>query len=686
MAREADQVPAAEQAAGQPLERCRELEAELAALRSLFNALPTPIYTKDLSGSYLSCNPAFERLLGLAPGALRGRTAADVLDPERAGMMTAMDRRLLAAGDMEHVERTVVPASEEREVLVHKTLLAGAGGEPAGVVGVLTDVTALKRTESALRASETRYRALFDNLADAIVVYEIRGDGRGPRLIEANAAALGLLGFPRDEFFAMNTLELVRPADGVPVEAVWKRFLDEGRIRFTADLRTRDGRFVPVQINAHRFRHEGRDLGLSIIRNLTIRRAAEDARHKSEARFRAVFEHAGMGIVLAGTDGVVIEANQAFLDLLGYSLDELRAMHLSAYTHADDLKPNLALLAELKAGRRSGYQLEKRYRRKDGGTVWAALTVTAVPAENGVPLVLGIIEDITGRKEAEAERAALNERLEGLVARRTAELSAQAAELAAANALLREEDERKSAFLSAVSHELRTPLTSLLGFAKLIERDFGRHFAGQAEGVAPTDKARRILDNLGIITSEGERLTRLVADVLDLNRLESGQLTFSPRPVDLLDLIRRAARILGARLAGRPELALVLDLPESVALVAADPDRVLQVLLNLLDNALKFTEQGRITVSCQIADAGRSVRASVSDTGRGIPEAELTRIFERYHQVAKPGPGPASGAGLGLAISRLIAGRLGGRLWAESEPGRGSTFHLTLPVAEQPPG
>jgi len=177
-----------------------------------------------------------------------------------------------------------------------------------------------------------------------------------------------------------------------------------------------------------------------------------------------------------------------------------------------------------------------------------------------------------------------------------------------------------------------------------------------------------------------------VADVLDLNRLESGQLTFSPRPVDLLDLIRRAARILGARLAGRPELALVLDLPESVALVAADPDRVLQVLLNLLDNALKFTEQGRITVSCQIADAGRSVRASVSDTGRGIPEAELTRIFERYHQVAKPGPGPASGAGLGLAISRLIAGRLGGRLWAESEPGRGSTFHLTLPVAEQPPG
>ena len=224
------------------------------------------------------------------------------------------------------------------------------------------------------------------------------------------------------------------------------------------------------------------------------------------------------------------------------------------------------------------------------------------------------------------------------------------------------------------------PLPASLGLPAPIGRASDRQFGPVADAPPESElRLRRIRGNLEIIRGEGERLSRLVSDVLDMNRLESGLLSLTPGAVDLLDCIRHAARIIAPQFAARPELSLRLELPDRAPPVRADRDRLLQIFLNLLGNALKFTERGAVTVGCQPADAGRSLAVTVADSGIGIPEAEQVRIFTPFHQGA--GAQRISGTGLGLAISRLIIEFMGGRILVASTPGRGSTFSVILPVA-----
>ncbi len=291
--------------------------------------------------------------------------------------------------------------------------------------------------------------------------------------------------------------------------------------------------------------------------------------------------------------------------------------------------------------------------------------------------------DVTERKKAQEDLAMLTRRLEQTVVERTREYSDKARELERANLRLMGLDEMKSSFLSAVSHELRTPLTSLLGFAKLISRDFVRAFAPLA-GEDPGLKARagRIRENLGIITEEGERLTRLINDFLDLAKIESGRMAWHDRPVALAQVVERAVRTASGFFAERPGVELVLDLEPDLPMLTVDADRLEQVMINLLSNAAKFTAQGSVTVRGKLLPDGQ-VRVEVADTGVGIAWKDLARVFDKFHQARREDTvcQKPRGAGLGLAICREIVEHYGGRIWAEAEPDKGSTFIFLLPVA-----
>jgi PAS domain S-box-containing protein len=209
-----------------------------------------------------------------------------------------------------------------------------------------------------------------------------------------------------------------------------------------------------------------------------------------------------------------------------------------------------------------------------------------------------MVRDDTERRRAEEDLERLTRNLETLVVERTRDLTSQTRELERANERLRGLDEIKSAFLSSVSHELRTPLTSLLGFAKLISRDFVRYFA-PLTSVDPTlaRKASRIEDNLRVLSHEGERLARLLIDFLDLSRIESGRMHWRDREVSLAAVIEKAVAAVAGLFSSRPEVDLEMRLPERAPVVLADPDRLEQVLLNLIGNAAKFTSIGAVTVS-----------------------------------------------------------------------------------------
>ncbi|MGD9609355.1 MAG: CBS domain-containing protein [Desulfovibrionaceae bacterium] len=294
-----------------------------------------------------------------------------------------------------------------------------------------------------------------------------------------------------------------------------------------------------------------------------------------------------------------------------------------------------------------------------------------------------MVRDDTERRRAEEDLERLTRNLETLVVERTRDLTSQTRELERANERLRGLDEIKSAFLSSVSHELRTPLTSLLGFAKLISRDFVRYFA-PLTSVDPTlaRKASRIEDNLRVLSHEGERLARLLNDFLDLSRIESGRMHWRDREVSLAAVIEKAVAAVAGLFSSRPEVDLEMRLPERAPVVLADPDRLEQVLLNLIGNAAKFTSIGAVTVSLSEPKPGLA-RVAVTDTGPGIAAEDREIIFDKFRQVRRDPEGstPAKGTGLGLAICREIVTHYGGRIWVEPAPGRGASFVFELPTS-----
>ncbi len=295
--------------------------------------------------------------------------------------------------------------------------------------------------------------------------------------------------------------------------------------------------------------------------------------------------------------------------------------------------------------------------------------------------IIELQDHIRARKDVEAELADLNYHLEQSIHDRTQALAEKARELEQANRRLTELDTMKSAFLSSVSHELRTPLTSVLGYAKLIRKDFQRAFAPLATGKPKLEGlASRITGNLKVIILEGERLTRLVNDVLDLSRIEEGRIQWNNSSVSLAQLINDAALSVGGIFEDKPDVRLVIDLPGDLPYIHVDPDRMLQVLINLLNNAAKFTHKGEVRIQAR-RELRRGLFIDVSDTGTGIPPAQLHRIFDKFYQVNtkdlaldKP-----KGTGLGLAICRNIVEHYGGTVSAASEESMGSVFSIYLP-------
>lgn len=288
-------------------------------------------------------------------------------------------------------------------------------------------------------------------------------------------------------------------------------------------------------------------------------------------------------------------------------------------------------------------------------------------------LIAGGLENARLYAEVEEQKAVLERR----VAERTADLVEARATAEAATAA-------KSTFLSNVSHELRTPLTSVVGFSKLISK----RLADVVFPVVPTgdpkvDRAmRQVTDNLKIIVEEGDRLTALINDTLDLAKIEAGRMEWREEPVPMGEIIDRAVAATASLLAEDHGPRLVVDVRQDLPVVTGDRDRLIQVVINLISNAVKFTPSGTITISASPIDGGDDgVTVAVADTGIGIAPEDRDKVFEQFGQAGDTLTDKPRGTGLGLAICREIVEHHGGHLWLESTVGAGSTFRFTLPAA-----
>jgi PAS domain S-box-containing protein len=407
----------------------------------------------------------------------------------------------------------------------------------------------------------------------------------------------------------------------------------------------------------------------------------EKALRRSEANYRSIVDNASEGIFQLDGRNRLITANPALAAMLGFdSPERLVAAYNanSALFFIDMADPERLLQRIRQEGRICGHEL--RVLRKDKKAVWVSVNAHLALSEQGEPLVEGAFMDVSLRKRAERRLDILNRHLQNAVRERTKRFEQKALELEAANERLLRLDEMKSSFISSVSHELRTPLTSILGFAKLIGKDFSNRFLPLTRKDELLHRfGQRILSNVGIIQNEGQRLTRLIGDLLDLSKIESGKLKWMDQECRIDELVKNAVASGVGLFDLKPDVKLVVEAEEDAPLLLVDPDRVTQVVLNLLHNAVKFTFAGEVRVSAQAFEGGALVR--VADTGAGVPPEELDKIFLKFHQVWR-GEGNRDkphGVGLGLSICREIVEHYQGRIWAESVEGKGSVFSFTLP-------
>jgi PAS domain S-box-containing protein len=351
-------------------------------------------------------------------------------------------------------------------------------------------------------------------------------------------------------------------------------------------------------------------------------------------------------LCIAAGDGYFKRLNPAFTRTLGWSVEELTSRPFLDFVHPDDREATLREVERQMLRRESVLRFENRYLHKDGS--WRVLSWRSAPQPDG--LMFATARDVT---DAQMVQAALQS-------------AKEAADVA---------NRAKSDFLAKMSHELRTPLNSIIGFSEILESD----------GVGPlNDKQKRYVAN---VLLSGRNLLQLINDILDLSKVEAGRMELMLEPFEVGDALA-GAREMVAPLAAKKRLAMELTLLRETLPVQADQAKVKQVMFNLLSNAIKFTpEGGRIAVTARLLPAAgngngdRQVEIAVSDTGIGIAPEHLERIFMEFEQVGAESRQNHQGTGLGLALTRKLIELHGGRVWVESEPGKGSTFRFTLPSA-----
>ncbi len=382
------------------------------------------------------------------------------------------------------------------------------------------------------------------------------------------------------------------------------------------------------------------------------RQRAEQLSLERQARIQRLVESNIIGIRIADLDGRITEANDAFLQIVGYTREDLATGRLNHLTITPAEHQEADLVAREELLRKGSYTpFEKEYFRKDGTRVPVLVGGTLFDGSPGTPAQSVVFAlDLTERRRAEAEREA----------RRVAEVANRA----------------KSEFLATMSHELRTPLNGILGYAQLLGMDSGL-----------SERQARGIDT---IRQSGEHLLSLISDILDLSRVEAGRVEFLPTAVDLAAFLRSVADIIRVR-ADEKDLIFVFDAaPDLPGMVMVDERRLRQVLLNLLGNAVKFTDSGTVSmrVSAKGSEDGWSLLLmEVADTGVGIKPEDMSTIFEPFAQVGDLDRREA-GTGLGLTITQALVRAMGGRISVESARGRGSCFsiHLRLQHAASLPG
>lgn len=457
----------------------------------------------------------------------------------------------------------------------------------------------------------------------------------------ANPAVCEIFGYTEQECLGRRVEELiVQPGAEEIFLTNTQRIADGAVFHGSMKRRRRDGSLVDVEVHAKRLLSGGKYCGaFALFLDITKRVEAETALRESEEVFRTLCAAAPVGVFRSDENGVSIYANQKMQEIRGVTLEQFKA-NPNQGIHPDDVE-RVAANRRMNYERGERFSDQFRYRKPNGETVWVSLQGGPIRDSDGrLQGYVGVLEDITQLREAHEQM-------------REAKDAADAASRA------------KSEFLANMSHEIRTPMNGILGMTELaLETEL--------------DATQR--EYLNAVKYSADALLTVINDILDFSKIEVGKLSLDPIEFQLRDHLGQAMKILAGRAHEKGlELACFVP-PELPDFVVGDPVRLRQVILNLVGNAIKFTEKGEVVLRVELEEQdadGMSLHLSVSDTGIGIPREKQELIFEPFSQADTSTTRRYGGTGLGLSICSRLIGMMNGRLWLESELGQGATFHFT---------
>jgi PAS domain S-box-containing protein len=525
-------------------------------------------------------------------------------------------------------------------------------GPPGGAAAPYTEVGSVNRKEPAypkLAEAQEHFRLLVSGVED-YAIFLLDTDGI---VISWNAGAERINGYLAEEIVGKHFSAFYRPED-VQAEHP-RRELEiarrEGHYREEGWRVRKDGTLFWASVVLNAVRNPDGEIGgfLKITRDLTERRLADEALRQSEERFRLLVDVVeDYAIFMLDPQGNIASWNRGAERIKGYRADEIIGRHFSTFYRPEDVQSGHPQ-DELAVARSEGRYQEEGWRvRKDGSLFWADVTITAIRDDLGTLRGFAkVTRDLTQRRAAEQQQLQL--------------FREQAARAEAEKA-----NQIKDEFMAVLSHELRTPLNAIVGWAHLLRAP---------ERLPPEQVAR----GLEAIERNATIQTQIVSDVLDISRITSGKVRLSPRGVDLRDVV--AAAVDTTRLAAEAKrIDLQATLPADPQFAWADADRLQQVVLNLLANAVKFTPSGG-RVEATLATRGSRIELTVRDNGIGIGPEFLPHVFESFRQADSSSSRSHGGLGLGLAIVKRLVELHGGRVTAQSEgEGRGTAMTVTLPV------
>ncbi len=615
---------------------------------ALVESLPQKIFRKDLNGRFTFVNERFCRAVQKRREEVLGQTDFELFRRDLALKYQADDRRVLETGmALEATEEHLSADGDRQFVHVVKTPLLDRNGACIGIQGIFWDVTAERRAQEDLAHERDLLQALLEHAPDSI--YFKDAESRIVRASRAFARKAGeenpqrLVGKTDADVFAREHAEraladerhVMATGQGI-YEKTEREVWPDGRVTWvlTSKLPLRDPRGAVVGT-------------FGVSRDITDLKLAQEKLERAEAKYRDIVENAVDGIFQTTPDGHYLSANRALARIYGFAtVEELTAARTNIgeqlYVDRSRREEFQRLLQE--HDRIEGF--ESQVFRKDGSVIWIAENARAVRGKDGALMYYeGTVEDITARKRAEHE-------LE--MARDAAVESSRA----------------KAQFLANTSHEIRTPMNGIVGMTRLLLD-------------TPLTPEQR--DHLDTLRSCADGLLTILNDILDFSKIESGRMEFEARPFDVRELVEDTAELMAERAFGKQlEFTVWIDhrLPPAVH---GDAGRTRQVLTNLLNNAVKFTQRGEVWLRVEVepSNGGPCVaRFEVSDTGVGIAPEAQGRIFEPFVQADGSTTRRFGGTGLGLSISRGLVRAMGGEMGVRSEPGRGSTFWFTLPMGE----